>query len=140
MRLSDADLDFMAQAYADNRYVLGATSKKPSIVSSRVRRLLKYGFIKEERKPRDNSFVKDFWLVRPTPRGIKYLKMYDAAEVLRALIRVDRITCAALWIYGNMNNLGELPEFIAHIDPEIRTTAKARFGTLARKRGYTLSD
>lgn len=134
MRLSDTDLDFMAQAYADNRYVLDTTNVKPSLVSSRVRRLIKYGFIKEEVRPNTSSFSSNFWLVRPTPRGIKYLRQYDAAEVLRALIRVDRIDCAAIWIYGYMNDLGELPEFIAHVDPDIRKGAKTRFDSLMRRR------
>ncbi len=129
----------MAQAYADNRYVLNTTNVKPSAISSRVRRLIKYGFIKEEVRPQHTGIFSSikpaaFWLVRPTPRGIKYLQEYNTAEVLRALIRVDRIECATIWIYGYMNDLSELPEFIAHIDSSIRKGAKARFDALIRKR------
>lgn len=124
----------MVQVYADNRYVLENTHVLPSTISSRVRRFLKYGYIKEEKKPRlTGSFGSDFWLVRPTPRGIQYLKKHDAAEVVRALIRVERLNCAILWIYGYINSLSELPEFITHIRPQVRTAANARFEILARK-------
>lgn len=139
MQLSDDELDLLAAAYADNSYVAESYTMPPSVVNVVVKRLLDKGLMTEERKPRNSAWGPSFWLARPSPRGVQFVRAYDPAEMIRAFIRVDCLPCAVLWIYNWMKSLGELPEFISHANPSIRKAAKVRFEELVRDNGYELN-
>jgi len=140
MRLTDEELDFLAATYASNRNLVEPTNKRPSAVSELAKRLLDYGFITEERKPKQSAWASSFWLIRPSLKGLEFVRAYDPAEMIRAFVRTDCLPCAILWIYNWMKSLGELPEFIAHEEPDIRNAARIRFEELVRDYGVPVNE
>jgi len=122
-----------------NRGIVEPTHQRPSTVSLVVKRLLEKGLVVEEKKPNTAGTMRDFWLTRPSLKGIQFIREQDPAEMIRVFFKIAEVPCAILWIYTWMKSLGELPEFISHMDPDIRNAAKVRFEELARDNGYELN-
>lgn len=132
MKLTDEELDFLAGTYANNRYRVEPQHTKPSVTSRLARKLLEYGLVTEERNTVPHTHSVSYWLVRPSLKGIQFVRAYHPTDMVRAFVRADCLDCAVFWIYNWVRSLGELPELLAHKDPDIRTAARVRFESLTR--------